>query len=137
MASIIARPSTPPSADLEEHIFRPLIPETDKFANDFLEVYVEAQYPTDSTAIFTLPQPTTFHELTHHISLYILATRHGYLDLCTVVLDQIRQYYTDTGFTASPFRLDYVYTHTNEPCDLRDFLVESAASRILSQARTQ
>ncbi|OCL11663.1 hypothetical protein AOQ84DRAFT_229016, partial [Glonium stellatum] len=135
-SSTICSP-TPP--DLEEHIFRPLTPETDQFAQSMFEAYLSSQAatyalsPEDVSNI--LPHPTSFHAVTHHISLYILALRGGHTALCTTVLDQLRRYYAENNFTASPFRLAYVYAHTDGPCSLREFVIESAASRILSEAR--
>ena len=90
-----------------------------------------AQSPENTFDI--LPHPTSFYTVTNHISLYILALRGGHT-FCTAVFDQVRRYYAENSFTTSAFRLDYVYTHTDSSCALRDFLIESAVSCILSQA---
>ena len=86
-----------------------------------------AQSPENTFDI--LPHPTSFYTVTNHISLYILALRGGHT-FCTAVFDQVRRYYAENSFTTSAFRLDYVYTHTDSSCALRDFLIESAVSRI-------
>lgn len=45
------------------------------------------------------------------------------------VMDLFRTYYAETGMTAPPFRLQYIFTYTAEPNPMRRFLVETAAWR--------
>ncbi|KAF2488436.1 hypothetical protein BU16DRAFT_568315 [Lophium mytilinum] len=124
--------STTPPADPEEHVFRPLVPEEDTFALKLLKAYYEpGVLPLRDDPFKRLPAPDSFHALTHHLSLYILALRHDEAQLADAVYIQIRHYYASTGHTASPFRLEYVYNHTEGPNALRAFLAETAACRLV------
>lgn len=45
-------------------------------------------------------------------------------------MDLVRRYYASDNMTATPYRLEYIYTYTHEPdCLMRRFLVETAAVR--------
>jgi len=49
-------------------------------------------------------------------------------------MDTIRHYYASENMTATPFRLEYIYTFTHEAeCLMRRFLVETAAVRCVAE----
>jgi hypothetical protein len=137
-----------PMADPEEHVFPQLTPATDRFAQRTYNAYNQAtSEAADAMEGVTLngpniqPEPAlhvvvpdNFHALTHHISLYILALRDGNQTLADLVFAQIREYYETKSFTPSAFRLEYTYTNTDGPCQLREYLVNRAAERVLAQA---
>lgn len=50
------------------------------------------------------------------------------------VMDAIRHYYASESMTATPYRLEYIYTYTHEAdCLMRRFLVETAAVRCTAE----
>jgi hypothetical protein len=81
----------------------------------------------------TLTGPTDFHTLHHYMALYVLALKFQTPRLPDLVTDLVRIHYRTNNITASPFRLHYIYTHTNHPCGMRRFLLASAAYRVLGQ----
>lgn len=46
-------------------------------------------------------------------------------------MDTVRRHYLVENMTASPFRLDYIYTYTQPPCLMQKFLISTAAFRCL------
>ena len=51
----------------------------------------------------------------------------------SAALETVKQYYIEGGMTAPPYRLEYAYQYTNPaiPDPMREYLVQSAASRVL------
>ncbi|KAF2812152.1 uncharacterized protein BDZ99DRAFT_568892 [Mytilinidion resinicola] len=132
-APIPTRESTTPPVDIEEHVFRPLTPEDDTFALRMFNAYQDPAFASQrANPSARLAAPDSFHALTHHLSLYILALRHDEPQLAAAAYAQIVDYYARTGHSASPFRLEYVYDHTEGPNKLRAYLAESAAARLVS-----
>jgi hypothetical protein len=48
-------------------------------------------------------------------------------------MDQIRYYYRSEKLTAPAFRLEYIYTYTNEPNLMRSFLIDTTAFRSMCE----
>ena len=80
-----------------------------------------------------LPGPHDFHSLNHYLCLYALAQRFGIERLKNQVMDLVRHYYHAERMTAPPFRLEYIYSSTSSPNPMREFLVTTAAYRVLSK----
>ncbi|EME46570.1 hypothetical protein DOTSEDRAFT_70548 [Dothistroma septosporum NZE10] len=53
------------------------------------------------------------------------------------VVDLMRSYYRHENMTAPAYRMEYTYTYTKGPNQMRRFLVASAAYRALCEAPTQ
>ena len=49
----------------------------------------------------------------------------------------MKKFYTEDGMTAPPYRLEYIYKYTDPavPDPMREFLVQSAAARLLADGR--
>lgn len=77
--------------------------------------------------------PNDFHSFQHWLGLYVLARKFEVEALENEVTDSIRHYYFLEKMTASPLRLEYIYTYTAEPNLMRKFLVETAAYRTLCE----
>ena len=77
--------------------------------------------------------PHDFHSLNHYLCLYALGRRFGIESLQNQVMDAVRHYYSQEQMTAPPFRLDYIYANTSGPNKMKDFLVATAAYRVLSK----
>ncbi|KAK5674615.1 hypothetical protein LTS10_012616 [Elasticomyces elasticus] len=73
--------------------------------------------------------PSDFHSTGHYLGLYVMAGKFGSEALMNDVIDLVRDYYTQGGLTAPPYRLQYIYTYTSEPNPMRKFLVSTAAWR--------
>ena len=77
--------------------------------------------------------PNDFHSLQHYLSLYVLARKFEIESLENQVVDFVRHYYRVEAMTAPPFRLEYVYSNTSGPNKMREFLVATAAFRVVSR----
>lgn len=77
--------------------------------------------------------PHDFHSLNHYLCLYALARRFGIESLQNQVMDTVRHYYHQEQMTAPPFRLDYIYANTSGPNKMKEFLVATAAYRVLAK----
>ncbi|KAK4995374.1 hypothetical protein LTR66_004790 [Elasticomyces elasticus] len=77
--------------------------------------------------------PTDFHTLQHCICLYVIALRFEIESLQNHVMDQVRAHYRIHNMTASPFRLEHIYTATATPNHMRNFLITTAAYRALCE----
>jgi hypothetical protein len=113
-------PSNFPSGKLDSLAF----PHLDEFS---VALFVRYLYGAH------LNMPTDFHSMQHYISLYCLAVKFQVQKLADEVTDLVRTYYREKNMTAPPFRLNYIYEHTPEPCAMRRFLVATAAYRVLHQ----
>jgi hypothetical protein len=80
-----------------------------------------------------LTGPTEFHTLQHYIGLYCLSRGFETESLANITMDLIRKYYRQQDMTAPPFRLTFAFKNTYGPCALRNFLVATAAYRMLRQ----
>ena len=80
-----------------------------------------------------LSGPTDYQTFQHYICLYMLAQRFQIPQLQNDVMNHVRTYYRQQNMTAPPYRLEYVYENTAEPCQLRTFLTTTAAYRVLCE----
>jgi hypothetical protein len=80
-----------------------------------------------------LTGPIDFHTLQHYIGLHCLSRGFQTESLTNNTMDLIRKYYRQQDMTAPPFRLAFAFKNTDGPCALRNFLVATAAYRILRQ----
>lgn len=71
--------------------------------------------------------------MNHYLCLYVLGRRFQIEELRNTVMDLVRRYYHTEQMTAPAFRLEYIYTNTDAPCPMREFLVRTAAYRALSE----
>nr|POE54332.1 succinate dehydrogenase assembly factor 2, mitochondrial [Quercus suber] len=81
--------------------------------------------------------PTDFHSTQHYLGLYVLARAWECEDLENEVMDLVRNYYATEHISASPYRLEYIYTYTSGPNPMRRFLVSTAAFRALAEERSE
>ncbi|KAI9710703.1 MAG: hypothetical protein M1820_002536 [Bogoriella megaspora] len=81
----------------------------------------------------TLSGPTDFQSMQNYMGLYVLALRFDVAALQNEVVDRIRNYYRRENLTAPPYRLEYIYENTDQPCALREFFTETAAYRVLCE----
>ena len=81
----------------------------------------------------TLHGPTDFHSMNHYVCLYCLANRFQVEELKNRVMDLVRHYYHQEDMTAPAFRLFYVYSVTEGPNMMKQFLVTTAAYRALAE----
>jgi hypothetical protein len=77
-----------------------------------------------------LPGPSGFHSMQHYLALYVLALQFRIEKLQNQILDRIRAYYRSANMTAPPFRLEYIYSATEGPNKMKEFLVATAAYRV-------
>ncbi|KAL1310704.1 hypothetical protein AAFC00_000962 [Neodothiora populina] len=78
--------------------------------------------------------PTDFHSMHHYLALYVLGFTWDVEDLCNGVMDLVRAYYRHESMTAPAFRLEYIYTMTQLPNAMRNFLTQTAAFRVLYES---
>jgi len=76
--------------------------------------------------------PCDFHSMNHYLCLYVLALEFRIEQLENIVMDLVRYYYHNEKMTAPAFRLQYIYSNTNGACKMREFLVNTAAYRAMS-----
>ncbi|KAL9048982.1 MAG: hypothetical protein Q9162_007457 [Coniocarpon cinnabarinum] len=100
-------------------------PEFDEFAVALFTRWLE-----DETSVHG---PHDFHSLNHYLCLYALAQRFAIEKLQNQVMDSVRHYYHKEQMTAPPFRLGYIYAHTSGQNKMKQFLVTTAAYRVLSK----
>lgn len=81
--------------------------------------------------------PHDFHGLNYYLCLYVLARKFEIEQLQNQVMDFVRHYYHVESMTAPPFRLEYVYANTSGRNKMREFLVATAAYRVLSKGHTE
>jgi len=80
-----------------------------------------------------LAGPSNFNGMQHYLCLYVLASRFNIERLKNEVMDVVRAYYRTANMTAPAYRLDYIYDNTDGPCQMRRFLVTTAAYRVLCE----
>lgn len=100
-------------------------PEFDEFAMAMFTKWLRDEH--------CLRGPHDFHSLNHYLNIYALARRFGIESLQNQVMDQVKRYYHQESMTAPPFRLEYIYANTSGPNKMKEFLVASAAYRVLSK----
>jgi hypothetical protein len=79
-----------------------------------------------------LSGPTDFHSMQHYLGLYVLASRFQIEKLENEVMDLTRAYYRATDLSSPPYRLEYIYENTSGPSKMREFLVATAAQRVIA-----
>jgi len=82
-----------------------------------------------------LSGPSDFHTMQHYVGLYCLARQFEIEPLANLTMDLVRAYYRSEDMTAPPFRLKFIYSNTKEQCPMRQFLVYTAAYRVLRKGR--
>ncbi|KAF2231739.1 hypothetical protein EV356DRAFT_451486, partial [Viridothelium virens] len=80
-----------------------------------------------------LSGPTDYQSFQHYICLYLLGRRFQISPLQNDIMDHVRAYYRQQAMTAPPYRLEYIYENTLEPCPMRIFLTTTAAYRVLCE----
>ncbi|KAF2435661.1 hypothetical protein EJ08DRAFT_284266 [Tothia fuscella] len=81
----------------------------------------------------SLAGPSDHHSMLQHLCLYVLASRFGIENLQNLVMDQVRWYYRTANVTAPSCWLEYIYSATPGPNKMRQFLVATAAYRVMSE----
>jgi hypothetical protein len=80
-----------------------------------------------------LSGPANFHTMQHYLCLYVLASRFQIEKLENEVMDLVRGYYHATNMSSPPYRLEYIYENTRGSNKMREFLVSTAAQRVVAE----
>ncbi|KAF1813620.1 hypothetical protein P152DRAFT_480867 [Eremomyces bilateralis CBS 781.70] len=81
----------------------------------------------------SLHRPTDFYGLQDYLGLYVIGDQFNYEALKNEAMDFVRAYYRDKNMAAPPYRLEYIYEATKTPNKMREFLVHTAAYKMLCE----